>query len=82
MALEVKEFEVLTLDAGLVLVDPGAYRLVRLVLDAGTRRPISVTDTRFRDGERVATATEIFDYEAEVPPIELPAGTGKATGTR
>lgn len=81
MALEVKEFEVLTLDAGLVLVDPGAYRLVRLVLDAGTRRPISVTDTRFRD-YRVATATGIFDYEAEVPPIELPAGTGKATGTR
>lgn len=81
-ALEVKEFEVLTLDAGLVLVDPGAYRLVRVVLEPQTRRPISITDMRFRDGERVATATEVFDYEAEVPPIELPAGRVPAPAAR
>lgn len=82
IALEVKEFEVLTFESGLVLVDPGAHRLVRLVLEADTRRPISVTSAHFRDGEQEATATEVFDYRADVPPIELPAGTGEGIGAR
>lgn len=73
--IELQENKVFSLDvegAPRSFVDPHAYWSYRILVDAGSRRPISVETDEYRDGEFVAAAKETFDFDSGVSSINLP----------